>query len=531
MGLFQSEAESIYKAWNTRAAKAATTPQARATGAFDTFRQNGFDVVVDKLNRYRTRNGDRAAAEQVWKLLDKFGRRKGNAVASELLKAMKADNDLKRIIENHPAENFRNLSDVTIGYAATLDPNHVIFEGGLHVKVLRKLGQGGMGGAVFLAEDGDGKKYALKHFLRPNYKIDGFGVNTPRGKLDKTQTYLLKYFEAALTTTCVDALTIGRDEYILLQLGEGDVDYTKLNMADVVSVFRDMQRLYEYDKHHMKTDITQGVSVIHMDIHGENLMRFGGELRLIDFGQALIYCPGQDEKVRAAEAIRYDRNNHNLYFQNEDYLNSKKAYFDPDRGSWQSYIADWQAAYRVAPIIQMCTGCNRRYPAGLDIKTCMGCGGRNIEHRKLTRAEIEQAARVKTVTSGKPLSPGSIGDNPYATGRVNSVNPQQYGCIVLTAVLIQEIWAASEKGVDKGMGGSAARAIMNVEVYSKARLGQYKFKAEGQAGMVDILLGWYDEMMRRLFDGEPFTARDAVTYFGGGKGVSGNRQRRHSVSF
>lgn len=53
------------------------------------------------------------------------------------------------------AENFRNLSDVAVGYAAMLDPNHIIFQGGLHVKVLGKLGQGGMGGAVFLAQDGD----------------------------------------------------------------------------------------------------------------------------------------------------------------------------------------------------------------------------------------------------------------------------------------------------------------------------------------------------------------------------------------
>lgn len=59
----------------------------------------------------------------------------------------------------------------------------------------------------------------------------------------------------------------------------------------------------------------------------------------------------------------------------------------------------------------------------------------------------------------------------------------------------------------------------------------YKFaQSENQSDMVSLLLSWYDDMMRRLFDGEPFTARDAVTYFGGGAGVSGNRMRRHSVS-
>jgi len=72
---------------------------------------------------------------------------------------------------------------------------------------------------------------------------------------------------------------------------------------------------------------------------------------------------------------------------------------------------------------------------------------------------------------------------------------------------------------------------MNVEVYSKARRAFHQFKGEGQAGVVQLLLLWFDEMMRRLFDGEKFTARDAVLFFGGNRGTQPSRHRRHSVAF
>ena len=102
---------------------------------------------------------------------------------------------------------------------------------------------------------------------------------------------------------------------------------------------------------------------------------------------------------------------------------------------------------------------------------------------------------------------------------------------MLTAVLIKEIWAATESGRDLGMGGGAARAIMNVNVYSKARQGFHQFEGQSQAGVVGLLLQWFDEMMRRLFDGERFTAKDAVLFFGGVRGAQPSRQRRHSVAF
>lgn len=524
--MLRSEAESIYQSWSTRSSRSAVTPTALASGAFDEFRKTGFDTVVTRLLAYKVSKGNHKTAEQTWKLLEKFKRRQGEIIARELMKVFQNKDELKTMLTQFPASLFPNLNDDAKEFSQKLDPNNVLFpQSGKRVKILKMLGRGGMGGAVFLGEDNTGTKYAVKHFIRDSHKIEGFGGTTPRTHLDRTSHYLMKYFEAALTTTCVDSLTIGRDEYVLLQLGEGTVDYSKLNMSDVLSVFEDLRKLYEFSRHYMSVEVTQEVSVLHLDIHGENLMRFSGKLRLIDFGQAMIFSPEQGHEVRTATPIAYDRHNENLYFQNESFLEGKQAYYDPQKGSWRKYIDDWQKAYRVAPEVQLCQGCNRQYPAGLTIKECYRCGSKKIVTSKLRKADITGLANLKGV------SPGTIGDNPYADGTVLSVDPQQYGCIVLTAVLIKEIWSATEAGRDLGMGGTAARAIVNVEVYSKARSGLHRFASESQHGMVSILLLWYDEMMRRLFDGEKFSARDAVTFFGGNRGTQPSRERRHSVSF
>jgi hypothetical protein len=525
--MFRSEAESIYQTWNTSAGRQAVAPQALPTGAFDTYRKaGGFDVVATRVLAYKNSKGTLKAAEQAWKLLEKFKRRNGEIIAREVMKVLQANVTLKGMLAQFPASMFPDLSDNAREFSAQVDPNHVVFpKTGKRIRILKMLGKGGMGGAVFLGEAADGHKYAVKHFLRDTHAIAGYGGTTPRAHLDKTSTYLMKYFEAALTTTCVDAITIGRDEYVLLELGEGSVDYKTLNMSDLQSVFEDLAKLYEYSKNYMTVHVTQDVSVLHLDIHGENLMRFAGKLRLIDFGQALIFSPGQQEAVRAAKPVTYDKTNPDLYFQNDSFLEGKKAFHDESKGSWKRYIDDWQQAYRVAPEVLLCQGCSRQYPASLIIKECFRCGSKKIVTAKLRQVDIEATARLKGV------SPGKIGDNPYANGTVGSVNPQQYGCIVLTAVLIKEVWAASEKGRDLGMGGKAAPAIMNVNVYSQARSGMHLFKGEGQAGVVQLLLMWFDEMMRRLFDGETFSARDAVSFFGGNRSTQPSRTRRHSVSF
>ncbi|WP_321929165.1 serine/threonine-protein kinase [Paraburkholderia guartelaensis] len=521
-----SEAESIYQAWNTSANKRAVTPVARATGAFDTFRATGFDIVTTRLLAYQQKYGSYKAAEQTWRLLEKFERRNGDIVARELMKVLRDNTVLKGILAQFPAAMFRKLSDDALEFATTLDPNNVVFPNtGKRIRIVRMIGKGGMEGAVYLGEEQNGKKYAVKHFPRESYKVIGYGGPTPRNRLDKTNQYLMRYLEAALTTTCVDVLTLGRDDYVLLELGEGSVEYTTVNMSDIVSVFEDLRKLYEFSRHYMTVDVTQDVGVLHLDIHGGNLMRFGGKLRLIDFGIAMIFSPGHEEMVRSANPLAYIRTNPNLYFQAESLLESKKDFYDQQKGSWKKYIDDWQQAYRVAPELQLCESCNRWYPAGVDIKQCQRCHSKKIVTVKLRESQINAVAKYKGV------SPGTIGDNPYAHCTVTSVNPQEYGCIVLTAVLIKEIWAATEHGRNLGMGGGLARDIVNVNVYSQARRGMHLFKGESQAGVVQILLAWFDEMMRRLFDGESFSARDAVTFFGGTRGSQASRQRRHSVAF
>ena len=216
--------------------------------------------------------------------------------------------------------------------------------------------------------------------------------------------------------------------------------------------------------------------------------------------------------------------NSNLYLQNQDM--PKREYHDPKTKSWRTYIQNWQKAYREAPEVQVCRSCNRQYPAGLTISECLKCGSKKIETAPLRRSDIQALANVKGV------SPGTIGDNPYAHGSVTTVTAQQYGCIVLTAVLIKEVWAATEGGRDLGMGGQRAPLILNVEAYGKARAGLHTFKAAapGSGSLIDLLLLWYDEMMRRLFDGETFTARDAVTFLGGERFTPASRGRRHSIA-
>jgi hypothetical protein len=521
-----SEAEQIYQKWSTRGSRAAVTPESFKGGSFDAFRKGGgFDIVKTRLTEYLTKKGSRSAAEQTWKLLEKFKRRNGELVAVEAMRAVETDLGLKSALAQFPASMFPNLNEDAVELSKKLDPNNIRFPtSGITVRIVKMLGKGGAGGAVYLAKDTTGKKYALKQFNTENYAVPSYTSTTNQGRLNRTKFYMMKYFEASLTTTCIDALTVGRTEFILLQLGEGAVDYTKLNMSDLMSVFDDLSKLENYSQNHMNVEVTQDVSVLHGDIHGENLMRFEGKLRLIDFGFAVIFSPGQEALVRRATPIDYDKDNPLLYIQDSGPLEDKKKFYDP-QGGWKDYIANWQKAYREAPVVQLCESCRRQYPAGLKITECYRCGSKKIVTSNLRRADIQGIARLKGV------SPGTIGDNPYADGEVKQVNPKEYACIVMTAVLIKEIWAATEKGRDLGMGGTKAKSIVNTEVYPKARTGLYKFSAESQSGVVQLLLLWFDEMMRRLFDGESFTAKDAVVFFGGNRSTKPSVQRRHSVAF
>jgi hypothetical protein len=331
------------------------------------------------------------------------------------------------------------------------------------------LGEGSMSNAVFLGEDQNRDRYAVKHIARGSHGVPGFGGDTAVDHFRKTQHYLAKYAEASLTPTCVDALIVGRDEYLLLELGEGSVDYSTLNMSDIVSAFADLRKSYAFSRHYMAHDIAQEVGVLHTDIHGGNLTRIGGKLRLIDYGLAMVFDERQQHRIRSAVPIADSRDNRSLYLQKSSLLRERKAFYDPrERTTWRRYLEEWQQA---------------------------------------------------------------IGDGRYACGTAPFVDPQQYGCVVLTVVLIKEIWAAIERGRDLGMGGEPAGMIPNIKVYAQARRGMSRIKDSSQATIIEILLEWFDEMMRRIIDGEPFSALDAIRFLGGTDGSQASRLRRHSVSF
>ncbi|MBK9368946.1 MAG: hypothetical protein IPN01_22045 [Deltaproteobacteria bacterium] len=76
---------------------------------------------------------------------------------------------------------------------------------------------------------------------------------------------------------------------------------------------------------------------------------------------------------------------------------------------------------------------------------------------------------------------------------------------MLTAVLIKRTWVAMDREGKLNTGiGKNAKGIENVVIYSTARKLMPKLRAAspGQALLIELLLLWFDEMMRRLFAGE-----------------------------
>jgi len=289
-GMGRSRAESTYRAWATAANRQAVTPFARATGEFDAFRRTGFDGIVTSLLKHQRRFGSRETAEQVWKLLDKLARRNGEIVAREAMKVLQADALLNRILSEFPASMFPKLSNDARELAIKLDPTVVVFpKTGKRVHLRQMLGEGSMSSGVFLGDDQNGQHYAVKHIARSTQGVRGFGGSTARDRLTKVDHYLAKYSEAALTPHCLDVLIAGRDEYLLLELSEGSIDYSTLNLSDILCAFDDLRKSYAFSRYYMADDVAQDVGVLHVDIHGENLARFDGKLTLIDYGLALVF--------------------------------------------------------------------------------------------------------------------------------------------------------------------------------------------------------------------------------------------------
>jgi predicted unusual protein kinase regulating ubiquinone biosynthesis (AarF/ABC1/UbiB family) len=54
----------------------------------------------------------------------------------------------------------------------------------------------------------------------------------------------------------------------------------------------------DYARKYLKTHITQDVCLYHADIHMGNMMRFKGQLRLIDFGVSRLFPTAAMEYVK-----------------------------------------------------------------------------------------------------------------------------------------------------------------------------------------------------------------------------------------
>ena len=567
----KSAAETLFDAWHTKPVAKKVNEAGIQAGHFETFlKDNGFKPLIDGLVTLHTKNGDDFAGqkktlEQIWKLVEKVKSRCGFVVAYELTKVIKKVESFAFLLDGvaadyAPAEGTStkaqakiNTGRATWDELTTLRFAHVRKD----VQILKMLGKGGMGGAVYLGVDQDGNKFAVKHFpgtykaevwgtieraeanlreriangegdieqakrdlarwkriksdvkKKTTYKGLGGVTLTPIAAKARVDKWLFRTSEASMTPTCLDVLQRGSDQYLLLALGEGDVDWSDLTLADIISVFQDLETVEHYARHFMEVELTQEVSVLHLDIHGGNMMRFDGRLRLIDFGKALLYSPDIVQPLGQVkpQSFAKEKFNKNNYLTGT--IEDAKVFTDPDGGSAKKYIADWRG-YAATPIVKLCKGCNRQHPDLPSIVECSACGSKKIVRDRLRRVDLENNAKLKKV------SVESLLVGPYKTAKVPAMTPAQYGCIVLTAVLIKEAWVAMDREgkLDTGIPKNAS-GIENVLVYSTARRLMPKLRAAspGQALLIELLLLWFDEMMRRLFAGEDFNAHDAVRYF------------------
>lgn len=571
----KSPAEIIYNSWATKPHKLSVLPQALKSGAFQKFLDNkGFKPVIDGLVKLYQKNGltssgQRKTVEQIWKVLDKFTDRHGEVIALELLKVISKEPSLQATLDAFATHYTPSITTpvasqnkINAARATWLKLARLYFPRvDKTIQIVKMLGKGGMGGAVYLGVDTKGKKYAVKHFpgkykpekyntidptdrelkkkilydwdeerqrfkrnkntVREKIYLDHTGeLLTPKEARERVNAFLLRYAEGAQTTTCFDVIQRGADQYLLLELGEGDVDYTDITMADIVNIYRDLHSLENYSQNHMQVHLTQDIGLLHLDIHGGNLMRFNGRMRFIDFGMALVYNPKTVErfgriKERPWAELRRDPEFYLVSNQVEDSL----KFSDPTRGSAEAYISDWRSAYGVMPKVKVCRACSRQHPDLSSITKCLFCDSTKLELADLRKVDLESLAKIKGKDSFDLLV------RPYKDATVARITPVQYGCIVLTAVLIKEIWAAVQKKKNMDFGlGTEAKAIVNVNVYSKARrlFPRFRAAAPESALLIGLLLSWFDVMMKKLFAGDLFTALDAVKYFDRG----GSRPQR-----
>ncbi|MBK9368947.1 MAG: hypothetical protein IPN01_22050 [Deltaproteobacteria bacterium] len=237
------------------------------------------------------------------------------------------------------------------------------------------------------------------------YKGIGGTTLSPIEARARVDRWLYRFAEGAMTPTCLDLLQRGSDQYLLLALGEGDVDWSDLTLADIVAVFQDLDTVEHYARHFMEVELTQEVSVLHLDIHGGNMMRFNGRLRLIDFGKALLYSPDVVQGLAKLELQPFAKEK----FNKDDYLTGtiedSKMYTDPEAAAPRNTSPTGEGTR--GPHGATCKGCNRQHPDLLSVVECMACGSKNIVRERIRRVDLENNAKLKKVSvdslPGRPV--------------------------------------------------------------------------------------------------------------------------------
>ncbi|MFM7200938.1 MAG: hypothetical protein ACKO6N_09130 [Myxococcota bacterium] len=374
-----SDAETVYSRWVTPNILQYQVEANLWTVGFNRFHEKGFNPIVTALNRLARNNGTsdrgrRNTVEQIWKVIHKVKERIRPEVAWELIQALRKSTALSELLDEFEAAytgsrwtRQANQDKIDAARSAYLELIAIRFrQTGIEVKLAPMLGKGGMGAAVYLATDQHGREYACKiercawHKLTPspNARAQESFINE---RLDKL-------YEADVTTTCVDYTLYGPHRWYLFTKGS-KVDWKSLSLKDVVSVFYDLHTLHNYEKFYTKTDLTQQVELVHLDIHPGNMMMFKGRLRLIDFGNSFLYT--KDRALSFFEQPLPDGASPQLH--------GAKGIVDRNTANILNYVKDWKSTLPVSmPNITLCQDCQREYPLALKVTTCMACGSQNL---------------------------------------------------------------------------------------------------------------------------------------------------------
>lgn len=502
-----SDAETLYSRWVTPTILQYQVEANLWTVGFNRFLENGFNPIVTGLNRLARNNGTSArgrrnTVEQIWKIIHKVKERIRDEVAWELIQAIRRSTQLSALLDEFEVAytgsrwtRQANQEKIDAARSAYLELIAIRFRNtGLEVKLGPMLGKGGMGAAVYLATDQFGREYACKiercawHKLRPS-------INA-RAQESFINERLAKLYEADVTTTCVDYTLYGPHRWYLFTKGS-KVDWKNLSLKDVVSVFYDLHTLHNYERFYTTVELTQQLELVHLDIHPGNMMMFKGRLRLIDFGNSFLYV--KDSPLGFFQQPLPDGSS--------PHLHGAKGILDRNTANILNYVNDWKSTLPgVLPNITLCQGCRRQYPLALKITTCMACGSKNLETAPSSKTTLEGLAKLKQV----PVESLMLKD-PRVALQLPPFKPEQYICLVLTVTLLKTHIGGSRK--TKIFEGFVTG--QNITTYSESlKTLPYMKQAFPEAALlVRLLLSWYDVMMNRLLNGEPYTALDAVKYF------------------